>query len=180
MKAHIKIAFRQIIDVNCNSQFEKNVLRASFNEFVLKSQAYNLENRFRTFQEMVENDGRANSLHYKSGFAITNFIKALNNKMPVLQDSLARPIHFITHKFEIIDSDLSDASVHKVAVTYMTDTLTLFGSMGDYLLLGVGIQNPVDTFVLKMRDGLSIFNYVECGAENATVQLIGDVDQSKF
>jgi hypothetical protein len=174
MKAHIKISFRQIIDATCIGNFEKNILRASYNEFVLKSQAYNLENRFKTFLQMVQNDGRANSLHYKSGFAVVQFIKSLNNKMPCLQDSLGRPLVFSSHKFEILNSDLADQSQHKVAITYMTDTLTLYGNMGDYLLLANGdyspsADKPIDTFVLKMQEGLAIFSYHEITNETQPV-----------
>ncbi len=53
----------------------------------MKSQAYDKEQKFKTFKEMVANDPKANSLHYKSGFAIGNLIEQLNKKIPELQDT---------------------------------------------------------------------------------------------
>jgi len=183
MKAYIKIAYRQVIDAASANDFEKNISRASYHEFTLKSQAYNPENKFRTFQQLVENDGRANSLHYKAGFAIGQFLKGLDNKMPFLQDSLGRPISFCTHKFEIISSDLNDQSQHKVAITYMTDTLTLYGNMGDYLLLANGDrydkQDSADTFILKMQQGLSIFSYLEIANEFEPVNFQNTLNEKK-
>ena len=184
MKAYIKISFRQIIDATSTGNFEKNILRVSYNEFVLKAQAYNHENKFKTFQQLAQNDGRANSLHYKSGFAIVQFIKALNNKMPCLEDSLGRPLVFSSHKFEILSSDLADSSQHKIAITYMTDTLTLYGNMGDYLLLAnsdylPSADKPVDTFVLKMQEGLAIFSYREISNENELLNFQNGIEENR-
>ena len=84
IKGLIKLAYQQKIDVANKGNFEKNVLSVSYEEFLMKSQAYNPEQKFRTFKEMVLNDERANSLHYKTGFAINNFIQDLNKKIPEL------------------------------------------------------------------------------------------------
>ncbi len=160
----IKIAYRQIIDASSQTNFERNVFNASYNEFLLKSQAYNPEKKFKTFTELKANDGRANSLHYKSSFAVVSFINNLNNQIPNLQDTLGQNIRFETYKFEVIESSITDKTVHKVAIIYFTDTLTLFEIIGDYILLGVDKLNnvsdePVETFLLKMHPNLSIVNY---------------------
>src|SRR3954447_21468034 len=131
-KGLIKLAYRQIIDSGSKGKFEKDVLKISYDEFFMKSQAYNQEKKFKTFKEMVANDGRANSLHYKSGFALGNLIQQLNNKIPELQNTLGRSINFNQHLFEIIDSDITNIAAHKVAVTYTTGVLTCFGSIGEY------------------------------------------------
>ncbi len=164
-KALIKIAYKQIIDASSQTSFEKNVYNASYKEFLLKSQAYNPEKKFKTFTELKANDGRANSLHYKSSFAVVSFINNLNNQIPNLQDTLGQNIRFETYKFEVIESDITNKSAHKVAIIYFTDTLTLFEIIGDYMLLGVGdnlnnvSDEPVETFLLKMQLNLSIVNY---------------------
>ncbi len=89
----------------------------------------------------------------------------LNNQIPNLQDTLGQNIRFETYKFEVIESDITNKSAHKVAIIYFTDTLTLFEIIGDYMLLGVGdnlnnvSDEPVETFLLKMQLNLSIVNY---------------------
>ena len=164
-KGLIKLAYRQIIDSGSKGKFERDVLKISYEEFFMKSQAYNQEKKFKTFKEMVANDGKANSLHYKSGFAIGNLVEQLNQEIPDLQDALGKSLNFEMHKFEIIDSDITNPTPHKVAITYFTGILTFFGNMGEFLLLSDGDklnQSPIEsleTFILKMREGLSIINY---------------------
>ena len=167
--ALIKIACRQVIDATSADVFEKNILNASYNEFLLKSQAYNLEGKFTTFGEIKANDGRANSLHYKAGFSIDHFITALNKNIPGVKDALGKNIQFETYKFEVIESDITDISKHKVAVIYFTEILTLLDNLEDNLLLSLGDKTKElagseiieDTFLLKMVADISISSYQE-------------------
>jgi len=92
----------------------------------------------------------------------------LNNQIPGLKDSLGRSnIPFTTNKFEIVESDITSKSRHKIAITYITDTLTLIDIIGEFMLLTAGDQfknestNAVETFLLKMQDGLAITSYLE-------------------
>ena len=164
-KGLIKLAYRQVIDADNKGNFEKSVLSISYEEFFMKSQAYDKEQKFKTFKEMVANDPKANSLHYKSGFAIGNLIEQLNKKIPELQDTLGKNLDFEMHAFEVIDSDITNLSAHKVAITYITGILTFYGNMGEYMLLAAGDKlnqtstEPVETFLLKVQHSLSVINY---------------------
>src|SRR4051794_8886205 len=104
-KALIKIAYRQVMDASTQNNFEKNVLQFSYEEFKMKLQVYNPEGKFRTFSELKANDGRANSLHYKSGFAVIGFIDTLNKQIPYLTDTMGQTVLFNSYKFEVIESD---------------------------------------------------------------------------
>ncbi|HXL55795.1 MAG TPA: hypothetical protein VN958_06045 [Chitinophagaceae bacterium] len=164
-KGLIKLAYRQVIDAGNKGNFERSVLSISYDEFFMKSQAYNKEQKFKTFKEMVANDGRANSLHYKSGFAIGNLIQQLNKKIPELQNALGKSLDFEMHEFEVIDSDITNPGAHKVAITYITGILTFFGNIGEYMLLAEGDKlnqtstEAVETFLLKVQHGLSVISY---------------------
>ncbi len=142
-KGLIKLAYRQVIDADNKGNFERSVLSIS----------------------MVANDPKANSLHYKSGFAIGNLIEQLNKKIPELQDTLGKNLDFEMHAFEVIDSDITNLSAHKVAITYITGILTFYGNMGEYMLLAAGDKlnqtstEPVETFLLKVQHSLSVINY---------------------
>ena len=172
-KALIKLAYRQVIDASSTGSFEKKVFHDSYVEFLMKIQVYNPEKKFAKFSEIVANDGRANSLHYKTSFAVLHHIETLQNKIPGLQDTSGRiNITFAIPEFKVLESDIIDKGLHKVAITYITDMITLIDSFGEYLLLALGDQtNPagnqgLETFILKMRDNLSIVNYKEIVSEN--------------
>ena len=167
-QAIINLSFRQYIDDNSVGSFEQSVLYASYNEFLLKSQAYNPGMKCSTFSEMVANDIRANSLHYKCGFPVSPYIDSLKNRIPVLSDNGGNPIKFVNRQFHIVESDVTDFKRHKVAITYMTDIMTLVDTIGDYLVLAYGNKAEsilswqtelIDTFLLKVVPGLSVCNY---------------------
>ena len=134
-KAKIKLVYRQLIDESCQSGFEKAIFQASYDEFLLKSQAYNSAGKFKTFSKIKANDGRANSLHYKLGFSVGHFIAQLNDKIPVIKDNRGNKISFEVANFELIESHIEDISLHKVAINYETMLLPLIEIMGEYLLL---------------------------------------------
>lgn len=164
-KALIKINYRQVIDISAQTEFEKYVYFASYKEFLLKSQSYNPEGKFKTFTEMKAADGRANSLHYKCSFAVDHLIKALGNKTPGLLDTLEQPVSFATYRFELIESNIADKTAHKIAVNYISDTLLLLHIIGDCLLLTTADKintittEAAETFMIRMKEGLSVVSY---------------------
>ena len=164
-KALIKLAYKQVINAASAGEFERNVFRASFQEFLLKSQTYNQGAKFKTFSELKANDGRANSLHYKLSFAVLNFISGLNNKIPGLKDNAGNSPAFEGPRFELIESDITDRTMHRVAIHYSTGLLTLLDTIEDYLILAMGDVpggEAAETFTLKMQPGLSVVYYKRC------------------
>jgi len=173
-KALLTIAYRQILDASSQEDFAKGVLYFSYEEFKLKLQTYNPEGRWNTFTELKAADGRANSLHYKTGFAVTGLIQTLHNKIPVLKDTLGRQLLFETHQFELIESALDNKLQHQVAIHYFTPVLKLHAIIGEYLLLSYTDQEdkiPADTFLLAMQPGVSISTYQELSAISNSVSL---------
>lgn len=167
-KALIRLAYRQIIDASAKGIFEQKIFHDSYTEFLLKSQAYNPEKKFTTFSEMVSNDGRANSLHYKLSFAVLHHIETLNKSIPGLQDEAGRVnLQFTIPEFKLLESSTSDKSKHKVAVIYTTGDLTLIDNFGEWLLLSAADlsgdtgNETTETFVVRMQAGLSICSYKE-------------------
>ncbi|HEX5154553.1 MAG TPA: hypothetical protein VFW07_24070 [Parafilimonas sp.] len=163
-RALIQLAYRQVITEQGKSPFEQNAWLVSYNEFLLKSQAYNLDRKFNTFREMVNNDGRANSLHYKLSFPVLPFIEQLQKKIPLLKDNAGKNIVFDTWQFELVDSDIRNRSQHTIAIHYHTDIITVIETLGEYMLLASGdrsdnLTDIPDCFVLKMQDRLSITKF---------------------
>ena len=158
-KAIVKLAYKQVIDASSTGNFEKSVLFASYQEFLLKSQAYNPGNRLKTFSEMKNNDGRANSLHYKLSFSVGYCIEMLKNTIPGITDNLGNNILFEVPRFELIASDITTIDAHKVAIIYTTGDLTLLNTFGEYMVLA--LPDSAETFTVKMQDKLSVINYKE-------------------
>ncbi len=164
MSALIKISYRHIIDASAQSQFEKNVFHFFYEEFLLKSQAYNPEGKFQTFTELKANDGRANSLHYKSGFAVTGFIESLNKKIPFLEDTTGKQITFDICNLEVIETDISNRLYHTVALHFTTAVLRLHQSFGQFLVLSEeknSESNPHETFTLQLQPNVAVVHYEE-------------------
>lgn len=157
MQTNIKITYRHIINNNAETLFEQQVHKASYEEFLLKSQAYNAEGKFNSFSEMKANDGRANSLHYKSGFAVAGFIELLKNQFPFFTDTGGKPVIFDEYRFEVIESDISNKEKHMVALHFTTPILVLKQSFGNFLVLGNEDEtNSGDSFTIQLQQGVSI------------------------
>ena len=165
--AIIQLSFTQIISASSQTDFEKNILRLSYQEYKMKSQAYDPDGAVTTFSALKAKDGRANSLHYKTGFAIGGLVEGLKNIIPNLSDTGGQPVRFEAFRFEVLESHISDQLLHKVAIHYITDWLMMLQTIGDTLLLSKNKEledisrKPVETFMLKMQEGLSIIQYQE-------------------
>lgn len=159
----VTLAYRQVININHEGELERRILSASYQEFLLKSQAYNPGNAFNTFKEMVSNDGRANSLHYKCSFAIGNHIELMRNVVPGLITSLGDAVSFDNYEFKLIDSHIHNYAAHTVAILYYTKELMFLNEIDGYLLLSNDISSAVqqtrETFMIKMQENLSIATY---------------------
>ncbi|MEN0056010.1 MAG: hypothetical protein AAGC65_20200 [Mucilaginibacter sp.] len=162
--ALIKLAYRQVINASSEGEFEKKVFQATYQEFLLKNQAYNPDGSFKTFTTLKAHDGRANSLHYKIGFAAGHLIQTLNNYIPGLKDNLSKSIKFELPEFELIESDIDNVYVHQLAITYTTGTLTLINQLGEFMILAEGDISKLTaatTFILRMQPNLAIVSYQE-------------------
>lgn len=163
-KTIIQLTYRQVIDHSADGFLEKMIFQLSYDEFKLKSQVYNPDLKLSSFSQMKAIDGRANSLHYKSGFAVSGYLEALNKAIPGLMNEAGQPVLFESYRFEVIESDISDISKHKVAVHYITGNLSVLGVLGEKLLLAYGNrfsgESAVDTiedcFLLTLTQGVNI------------------------
>lgn len=169
-KARITISFRQTIDVLSEGSFEKNVFEDSYREFLLQSQAYNPSQRFSTFADMVDNNPKANSLHYKTGFAVGLYINGLKKRIPRLKDTQDRSLNFASHRFELISSDINNKSDHKVAITYYSAEYYLLATIGNNLLIAPVLLSEYgnnESFLIALQENVSISSFEEVELEPA-------------
>jgi hypothetical protein len=176
--AIIQLTYRQILDHTTTDPFQQAVLALTYDEFKLKSQAYNPDGVLRTFTQLKAADGRANSLHYKCYFPITNLIGNLQGKMPIIHTLDNRPLPFTTCRLELIESNLDDPKQHQVALLYFTPSLILLDSIGNALLLTYPVQKSQegssepelfkDTFLVGIQPFVSISNYQSVSGPDAS------------
>jgi hypothetical protein len=163
MKSRIRLAYRQVIDAgNARTEFEKAVFSDTYHEFRVQIQTYNPDNAFTTWQQVREAVPQASpTLPIRVGFAIGLYVEGLNNQIPGLNDGLSQPVAFTDYQFTLLDSDLTDRSRHRVAITYRTDRLTWLDTIGNQLLLTKEdpTTGPVDTFMVALQPNLSIVSY---------------------
>ncbi|RBL88113.1 hypothetical protein [Chitinophaga flava] len=162
--AQVTLSFRQVIDAASTGDFEKKIFEDSYVEFLMQSQAYNPEKKFRTFSELKTHNPKSNSLHYKVGFAVGLYLQELGNRIPGVKDCLgSMHLPFELYHLELIESDIEDRQQHRVAIIYITPPLTLLEIIGDRLLLVSPEQTnslgTYDTFMLSFQSQLSISSY---------------------
>lgn len=171
-QALIQLAYKHIIDAASRTPFEQQVFNATFAEFAIQQQSFSKGQDLFSWSSIREAFPKSNpTLPFKVSFAIAGILGGLNGQIPGLRDTLhIRTIPFIRHRFELLASDVKDPSVHKVSIIYLTDTLTLFNTIGDTLLVALADtrkemkKGPVPTFLLKMQPELSICSYFEPAA----------------
>ena len=164
--ALIKLSYRQLIGPDARTPFEQAVFEDSYAELLMQAQRYNAGNRFTRLHDILAHDPKANSLHYKVGFAVGLYIQQLNRLIPGLTDTLGRvSIPFAQHAFSLVDSDLCSKRQHLVAITYTTDPILFFGSAGNTLILSSDHPSTAAddgwaaTFLLPLHEGLTISEY---------------------
>lgn len=159
MEGTIKIAVRQVIGAGTPGQFEQDVWRDSYGEYLIQVQTFDREEKYLTWDSLRMTVPKAKiNVQYKTGFAIGLYILGLQNKIPGVSTTLGQFITFENYRFEILSSHIHDPAAHTVAITYTTPPLALRGTVGPYLLLGNDAASA-DTFMIEMQQGMSIVHY---------------------
>jgi hypothetical protein len=81
-----------------------------------------------------------------------------------VRDNLGDKVTFDTARFELIESHVDDITLHKIAINYETEVLTMVELMGEYLLLSAGNVDgaePAATFMVRMQPNLAVSSYQE-------------------
>jgi hypothetical protein len=169
--ALIKLTYKHVIDALAQAEFERNIFHASYQEFKMKSQAYNLDSEMHTFTEMKAKDGRANSIHYKISFSALHFLIPLNKKIPAITDTLGKQLEYDSVVFELIESDITQIKAHKVGIKFITGTYVLHQIIGNNLVLSAeDVLNEggtfTETFTLAMLPNMAVTSYRELTRQN--------------
>ncbi len=163
----IRLSYRKIIDVLSQKAWDKFVFDDTYMEFYMQAQFYNQEQKYTTFQELLDNVPNAEQLNYLTSTAAIGYIKQLNKIIPEIVNASGKLcLPFTQFKFEIIQSHVQDKNAHRVAILFYSDPLTWIDTIDNQLLITYGDQrealrngNEVDTDLITLQPYLSIASF---------------------
>ena len=167
VKGLIRLCYSKIIDASSAGVWDKYVFEDTYKEFFMQSQYFNQQQKFLTFREILENDPKADKLHYLVSTAAIGYLRQLNERIPdVVNVSGKLFLPFKNFRFEILQSHVKDQGQHKVVIYFYSEVMTWIDTIGNQLLLATGDQleamhtgHFVDTDMLALRPYLSISSF---------------------
>jgi hypothetical protein len=162
----IRICYRKIIDASSQTQWEKYVFESSYTEYLMQAQFYNQEKKYHSFAELLINVPASEKLHFLVSAAVTGYIQQLNGKIPDILNNLGKHfLEFKNYKFEIINSDIKNKTVHKIAVNFFSEPLVWHSTIGNYMLVSPANKDKSEygvlTDLLQLEPFLSIYSLKE-------------------
>ncbi|MBZ4044605.1 hypothetical protein [Flavobacterium hibisci] len=156
----IRLAYRVIIDSSSTIIWDKYVFEDTFKEYKMQSQQFNsAENPKNTFRELLSENEKASHLHFLVGIAADGYIQQLKGNFYRVPDVLGNQYFpFINYKLDIVNSDVTDLSKHKIGITFYSPLLSYFGSIeGNYVVSkNTENTNEYETFMFPVQPHLSI------------------------
>lgn len=132
----ISLCYRKIIDITSVRPWEKLVFEDSYQEFKMQFQYFNQHKQYQSFAELAREAQTAAKLQFLVSSSVTGYIQQLNERIPDILNTLGK--HFLTFKnfrFEIINSDITDISKHRIAIYFYSEPLEWHDTIDNYLLV---------------------------------------------
>ncbi|WP_281636733.1 hypothetical protein [Flavobacterium marginilacus] len=162
-KAKIRLAYRIEIDSSSVFLWDKYVWEDTFKEYLMQHQQFNSkENPKNTFRELLSENEKAVQLHYLVGIAAEGYVKQLKGNLHRITDVLGNNyLPFVNYQLDIINTDITDPSKHKIGITFYSPFLTLIGIVeGNYLVSkNCESVNGLETLMFPVQPHLSICYY---------------------
>lgn len=157
--AYINLSSKQYINFMCRTDFERQIFHHTYREFQKKSKPYAQNQLLHTFSQMVQENGKAYSLHQKLESSVTDMLDALKHRMPGLNDSQGESILFDWAELHILSSDLLNKGAHVVSITYTSPKLILHKIVDDLLILSYYSKSDFNDIFMVKRDEELVINY---------------------
>jgi len=159
-KSKIQLAYRLVIDSNSTFVWDKYVFEDTYQEYLLQHQQFNSkENPKNTFRELLAENEKASQLHYLVGIAANNYVQQLKGNFYRITDILGNTYFpFINYRLDIINTDTTDISKHKIGITFYSPFLTYLGMINEHFLLSKNTDESTEfeTFIIANQNHLSI------------------------
>lgn len=156
----IKLAYRVVIDSASTILWDKYVFEDTFKEYKMQCQQFNSESDPKnTFRELLSENQKANQLHFLTGIAASGYVDQLKGHFHRVTDVLGNDYFpFINYQLDIINTDTTDATKHKIGITFYSPLLQYFGIMQGNYLVSKNTQNTneYETIMFAVQKNLSI------------------------
>jgi hypothetical protein len=159
----IRISYKKIIDSSNTASWDKLVFDSTWQELLMQAQFYDQQKQVTTFRQLVMQVPAAERLHFLVSAAVVGYLKQLNGFVPDVLSKQGLPfLLFNDFKFEIIDTDFTDKTKHRIAVTFFSDPVVWHETIAEWLLL----SNPAEpetkdgvlTHLLQLQPGVAIYS----------------------
>jgi len=162
-KGIIRFCYRKIIDASSQKQWDKYVFESTCTEFLMQAQFYNQEKKYSRFSELLINVPSAERLHFLVSSGVTGYLQQLDGMVPDILNNLGKHfLHFKNYRFEIIESDIKDKTVHRVAINFFSGPLLWHDTINDFLLVSdpnaEKNEDGVVTELVQLQPFLSIYS----------------------
>lgn len=156
----IRLAYRILIDSSSTIIWDKYVFEDTFKEYKMQSQQFNsVENPKNTFRELLSENEKAAQLHFLVGIAADGYVQQLKGNFYRVPDVLGNQYFpFINYQLDIVNSDITDHSKHKIGITFYSPLLSYFGIIeGNYIVSkNTENRNEYETIMFPVQPHLSI------------------------
>lgn len=136
MKGIIQIGNPRSISQASTDAWDKAVWASTHFEYKLQVQNYPEYKQNSLYTELVKLQPKASRLSYMVSAGAINYLKNLGGKMPGVLNNLGQPaLSFKQYRFELVESHLTDASLHSVQLYLLSEPLVWIDTIGDQLLI---------------------------------------------
>jgi len=159
----IRLAFRIVIDSNSSFIWDKYVFEDTYKEYLLQSQLFNSKEQPKnTFRELLSENEKAHQLHFLVGMAASGYVEQLKGNFHRVSDVLGNNYFpFVNYQLDIINTDITDSSKHKIGITFYSPMLVLIEIINNCYLVSKEVkkENNFETLMFPIQNNLSICYY---------------------
>jgi hypothetical protein len=150
-KKIIRLHYRKIIDAGNSKAWDKYVFEDTYKEFQLQSQYYNPQKKYSRFSELLQHEPKADKLHFLVSAAVTGYLQQLNGIIPDITNNAGRLfLPFKDFRFEIVNSDIKNKSLHQVAINFYSEPLVWHDIAGNWLLVSLDQAGEEEETLIEM------------------------------
>lgn len=159
----IRLAYRVIIDSSSAGAWDRYIFEDTYKEYLMQQQLFNdKETPIQTFRELLSVNPKAEQLHFLTGMAAQSYVAQLNGNFYRLQDVLGTTFFpFVNYKLDIINTDITDNSKHKIGITLFSPVFTYLGIVNNCYLVSKETDEKAgyETVMFPLQPQLSICYY---------------------
>ncbi|WP_395632916.1 hypothetical protein [Flavobacterium sp.] len=162
-KIKIRLAYRITIDNTSSFLWDKYVFEDTHKEYLMQQQLFNdKENPHKTFRELLSANEKASQLHFLVGIAANGYVEQLKGNFHRVYDILGNNYFpFVNYQLDIINTDITDISKHKIGITFFSPLLILVDQINNCYLVSKEVEknNNFETLMFAIQNNLSICYY---------------------